>query len=104
MKQSTQMENRNDTNVNFGMYEADRVAKAKAQPQLPSVTDSGKGEGNAPSFEAHECNAITDRIQNQFAPFDEKSEHENDLEWESRQDFATWERDGDTREMEDATE
>ncbi len=53
----------NDPNVNFGMYEADRVAKAKAQPQLPSVTDSGK----APSFEAHERNAITDRLQAQFS-------------------------------------
>ncbi len=29
-------------------------------------------------------------------PFDEQAEHENDLRYESRQDFATWERDGDT--------
>ncbi len=29
-------------------------------------------------------------------PWDEKAEHENDLRFESRQDFATWERDGDT--------
>ncbi len=28
--------------------------------------------------------------------FDAKAEHEADLEYESSQDFATWERDGDT--------
>ncbi len=28
--------------------------------------------------------------------FNEKEEHEKDLEHESRQDYATWERDGDT--------
>ncbi len=51
MKQSTQMEKRNDPNVNFGMYQLDRVAKAKAQPSLPAVTDSGKAPRAAEEIE-----------------------------------------------------
>ncbi len=64
-----QTENRNDPNVNFGMYQLDREAKRKAQPSLPSIRQSAE---------------------------DERRERDRDLEFESRQDFATWERDGDT--------
>ncbi len=79
MKQSTQMEKRNDPNVNFGMYEADREAKRKAQPQLPSVLQSAESER---------------QILRCAPPFDAQAEHEADLAYESRVDAESWQYDG----------
>ncbi len=79
MNKAPKTEKRNDPNVNFGMYEADRVAKSKAQPQLPSVLQSAESER---------------QILRCAPPFDAQAEHEADLAYESRVDAESWVYDG----------
>ncbi len=51
--------------------------------------------GEVRDIELHDHHIFEER-EARRDQWDEKTERDRDLEYESRQDYATWERDGDT--------